>query len=472
MINKILANETYTKKIVPVTLFLVIELMFLLSFNLGDLGVTYRVIALVFALVLLPSFLKTLNDDFGNGFIILFLPLVIYLLSMAFSPVFTFAPENPSSNLATINRDPFTIIFTILGSIAFLLLGYYVSRTKLLSRLNFIFLIYGGLGLLLLISLGTTLVNYGFFHRIFYQGMVNYYDARAYQIANQANILQGFSIATIDYKVLITLGLLLITPIFALLFIKEVKEKLYLYLLIAFAVIGGLTLIFLTDYKSLIFLIPALLLAVMLKFKLFEKKWFKISLITALSVGGLLIVLGVLASFEVDFVVTLLKSNALTNRLYYNGYTLKYMAIIRESLDMNYLFGNPYIDALGANQIIFPSGNLLLDAIRETGIIGAFALVALIVFAVKIAINYIKLSNDTNVTKYLVLGFLITLMSRYMINYAFNQLAFTESYWSINYFPFVESKEFAISLFLIGYMYIAKNKPIAIKNESEAETHE
>ena len=302
--------------------------------------------------------------------------------------------------------------------------------------------------------------------------MVNYYDARAYQIANQANILQGFSIATIDYKVLITLGLLLITPIFALLFIKEVKEKLYLYLLIAFAVIGGLTLIFLTDYKSLIFLIPALLLAVMLKFKLFEKKWFKISLITALSVGGLLIVLGVLASFEVDFVVTLLKSNALTNRLYYNGYTLKYMAIIRESLDMNYLFGNPYIDALGANQIIFPSGNLLLDAIRETGIIGAFALVALIVFAVKIAINYIKLSNDTNVTKYLVLGFLITLMSRYMINYAFNQLAFTESYWSINYFPFVESKEFAISLFLIGYMYIAKNKPIAIKNESEAETHE
>lgn len=56
----------------------------------------------------------------------------------------------------------------------------------------------------------------------------------------------------------------------------------------------------------------------------------------------------------------------------------------------------------------------------------------------------------------MVLAFLVTLFTRYMLKYQFNQLSFDQSYWQRNYFPFVESKEFAISLFLIGYMYIAK----------------
>lgn len=196
-------------------------------------------------------------------------------------------------------------------------------------------------------------------------------------------------------------------------------------------------------------------------------KYFKLTMFIVLGLGLFLILLGVLASFEVGFVESLLNSNPLTRRLYYNGYTLKYMAIIKEALDPNFLFGNPYNYSLD-NRLIFPSGNLILDTLKETGIVGLIGFVGLIVIGVKVAITYLNLSTDSVVTKYMVIAFLLTLLTRYMLRYPFNQLTFTDSYWDINYFPFVESKEFAISLFLLGYMYIAK--PLTIKPNLEEAT--
>ena len=98
-----------------------------------------------------------------------FLPLVIFLISMAFSPVFGSHPsELFSPSISLLNRDLFTILMTSVGGIAFLLLGYFISRTKLISKTNFIFFIYTGIALLLFVSLAATLMNYGFFHRIIY----------------------------------------------------------------------------------------------------------------------------------------------------------------------------------------------------------------------------------------------------------------------------------------------------------------
>ncbi|MGE4341698.1 MAG: hypothetical protein AB7E23_01185 [Bacilli bacterium] len=467
MINKLLNNETYKNKIVPISFFLVVELMFLLAFNLGDLGNAYRLIAFILAVLLLPTFLKSLNEDMAKGFIFVFLPLVIYLLSMAFSPVFGQHADNLySPSISLLNRGFFTLLMSFVGGIAFLVLGYFVSRTNVISKTNFIFLIYGGIALLLFVSLMATLVNYGFFHRMLYGDKVNYFEGTAYPINAQANLLMGFNIVTVDYHVLITLGLLVITPAFALVFFKEVK-KMYMWILVSFAFLGIITLVLLTDYRSLIFVIPALLLALMLKFKLHQMKYFKLTMFIVLGLGLFSILLGVLASFEVGFVESLLNSNPLTRRLYYNGYTLKYMAIIKEAIDPNFLFGNPYNYSLD-NLLIFPSGNLILDTLKETGIVGLIGFVGLIVIGVKVAITYLNLSTDSVVTKYMVIAFLLTLLTRYMLRYPFNQLTFTDSYWDINYFPFVESKEFAISLFLLGYMYVAK--PLTIKPNLEEAT--
>ncbi len=441
----------------PIALFLVVELMFLVAFNLGDLGNAYRLIAFILALVLLPTFLKSLNEDLAKGFIFVFLPLTIYLLSMAFSPVFSHQSEalfNPS--LSLLNRGLFTIIMSFVGGIAFLLLGYFVSRTQILSKTNFIFLIFGGVAVLLFVSLMATLANYGFFHRLIYAGKVSYFEGHAYPVAQQANLLAGFNIVTVDYHVLMTLVLLTITPSFALLFYRDLAKQ-YRRILIGFGVLGVLGVILLLDYKALVFLIPALLLALTLKFNFHKMTYFRPIMLTLLGLGLFLVLLGVLAAFEVNIIVSLLNSNALTKRLYYNGYTLKYMGIIREAFDANFLFGNPYNYSF-SNQLIFPSGNLILDTIKETGIIGAIAFVSLLVMATKIAIRYIQQSQDELPVKFMVVGFLLTLITRYMLKYPFNQLSFDESYWHINYFPFVESKEFAISMFLTGYMYLAKKQ--------------
>jgi len=466
VINKILNNENYKNKIVPIGLFLAIELMFLLAFNLGDLGVAYRLIAFLLALVLLPTYLKQLNEDIGKGFIFVFLPLVIYLLSMAFSPVFISHPDNLlSPTISLLNRGFFTLLMSFVGAISFLLLGYFVSRTNILSKINFIFLIYGGVAILLFVSLAATLMNYGFFHRLIYADKVNYFEGQAYLVINQANLLQGFNIVTVDYHVLISLALVTMTPLFAFVFYTEINTS-YKLLLAAIGAVGLFTIIFLVDFKALLFLVPAAMLALMLKFNIHKMKHFKVVLLSGLGLGVLLIFIGVLAALEVGFVETMLNSNYFIHRVFYNGYTVRYMGIIKEAFDPNYLFGNPYNYSY-ANVLIFPSGNIILDTIKETGIVGAISFVALIVFAVKIAVNYINNGQDGLVTKYMVTAFLLTLFTRYMLRYAFNQLSFTESYWQFNYFPFVESKEFAISLFLIGYMYIAKPQAKVEKSESE-----
>lgn len=467
MINKILNSERYTTKIVPISLFLVIELMLLLAFNLGDLGVVYRAFAIVLAIILLPKYLKSFADDLSRGFMFVFLPLVIYLLSVTFSPVFVSQSDLiPSQSVTLLNRGFFTLLMSFVGALAFFLLGYFVSHTKFLAKHNFMFLIFGGIAMLLLISLLATLVNYGFFHRVLYAGKVNYYDATAYTISNQANLLMGFTIHTVEHHVLVTLALISLTPAIGLLFIKDIKHKVYLYALIAFAVIGLIVIIDFVSFKDLIFLIPALLFALMLKFNVHKMKYFKVVMIVSLSLIGLAIVIGILASFDVSFVINLIKSNGLTNRIYYNGYTQKFMGIIKESTDFRFIFGNPYIyTELQPVYQTFPSGNLLLDMVRETGLVGGIFFTIFLVFAIKIAIDYINSEKDDNLIKFLIVGFLLTLFSRYMLYYPFNQLTFTDSYWSINYFPFVESKEFAITLFLIGYMYVSKTTLNTVETE-------
>ena len=458
MIEKILNNETYKQKIVPIALFLVVELMFLLAFNLGDLGIAYRLIAFVLALILLPTFLKTLNDDIARGFIFVFLPLVIYLLSVTFSPVFSIQEGLiPSQSVTLLNRGFFQLLATFVGAISFLFLGYFVSRTNLLSKYNFIFLIFGGIATLLLISMLATLVNYGFFHRIVYAGQVNYYEASPYPIATQANLLMGFSIATVHHHILVTMGLVVASPAFALIFYRDFIDRKYIYFLITFAIIGLLSVVLLTSFIHLVFLLPALLIALMIKFNVHKMKYFKTAVLSILGFIVLLVFIGVLASFEVEFIVNIIKSNPISNRLFYNGYTARYMGIIKESLDFNYIFGNPFnLTEVEPVFTTFPSGNILLDMVRETGLIGGIAFLAFLVVAIKIAIDYINSDKDGAIVKYMILAFLVTLFARYMFYYPFNQLSYVDSYWSVNYFPFVESKEFAISLFLIGYMYIAK----------------
>ena len=76
------------------------------------------------------------------------------------------------------------------------------------------------------------------------------------------------------------------------------------------------------------------------------------------------------------------------------------------------------------NILIFPSGNIILDTMKETGIVGVIAFLAVIVIAIKFSVDYINHSSDNVVTKYMVLAFLVTLFTRYMLKYQFNQLSF------------------------------------------------
>ena len=111
---------------------------------------------------------------------------------MAFSPVFGQHADNLySPSISLLNRGFFTLLMSFVGGIAFLVLGYFVSRTNVISKTNFIFLIYGGIALLLFVSLMATLVNYGFFHRMLYGDKVNYFEGTAYPISAQANLLMG-----------------------------------------------------------------------------------------------------------------------------------------------------------------------------------------------------------------------------------------------------------------------------------------
>lgn len=462
-------NKTYLEKIYPLAIFLAVELMFLIGFNFGDFALIWRILAFVLAAVLVPVLFKELDTSLTRGLFLVLAPLFLYTIITLFAPAYK-TGETESVRVILMQRSVFTLLFNVLGLLSIVLLGYFVSRSNVIKSIYVVLVLFGGLALLLFISLIITLVNYGPFYRLIYKDQVNFYHGQPYNVVIQSSYLLGFKIITADYRVLSNLGLSLSVLSLGFLFLTDFKDKVVVIGISVIAGIGLLTLVLLPDFIALIFLLPAVVLGLILKFKVYKIKGFNIALYVALGVICLLAAIFLLTAFNAFNITSLLAQNKLTRKLFLNGIFTRFYGVLRESLQSNFIFGlnsTNMVDSLGypTGDKVFPTGNILFDALRIDGIFGFLFLSAFFVLAAVTLVRYWRKSQHEDAIKFMLIAFVLTVFARFMFYYPFNIYVFTNDFWQIDYFPFIESSYFALFAFIIGYAHVDQTKKEIITTE-------
>lgn len=449
----------FEQKVLPLLMFFATELMLLVTLNFGNFGLYLRIIAFLITALLIPVFWKKLELDLANGLFMLLAPLLIYGLVIMLSPAYGTNSQYAES-LIFMQRSPFQLVVNVLGVVAFLLLGYFVNLTKIIKREHALVSLFAGVALMLFISLIATIFNYGFFHTLKYAGKVIFYNGIAYNVSNQASLLIGFNIATVNVNVLINLALFLSSLAIGLIFFDKKMSKLLFISLIVAGSLGVLTLFVLAAFKPILFLIPSLAVALLFKFKLQNHKAVKISVYALVGLFAFGVLIFTLIAFNVLNLQTFLASNSFTRRLFLNGYLNKFYLTFTELLNFSFPFGNPYV--FSENSIVvFPTGNIIFDSMRIDGLFGVILLLAVIFFIGKTVVNFVRNNDEHQGLTFALVSFVITLFIRYMFHYPFQMYIFTKDYWSINYFPLIEDSIFALVLFMTGLIFTIKSEGVS-----------
>ena len=450
----VMKKELQNKTLVLIALFLTLELILFIALDFGRLGTVFNMFAFVLVALLAPFFFKAMKVDLAKGLYILLMPILFYSFVTLLAPAYG-TMDVVYNNETLMNYSFLDKAATLFGAISILLLGYLLRKSKVFLPKHVYIVILAGLTAPILISLFATLINYGFFHTIIYQGKVNFYGGSSYLITKQASYLYGFKIMTIDINVLLSGALIIASAGLGLLLAKKELHKFELISLSLISAIGVLTIILTGSFLTLLFLLPAIIFALIVRFNLFRYFKNKITLyivIGLLALGSLIFVLN---AFNVSNINNIWASNKVTRKLFLNGYMLRFYYVFREAFTFRNILGD-FRNTIGIDNI-FPTGNFLFDAMWIDGLLGFLFLAAfLIIFGINLVKYYIN-DNDDKVLKVMLVSVLLTMFFRFMLFNPFHQYLYKE-FQGANHFPLNRSPYFLVVLFLAGYTFFVKEE--------------
>ena len=447
---------TYNKKYSSLLAFLAIELLLFTSLNLANYGMLFRYLAILLALALVPiTLLAYKKEDWLNVGLLFGLPLLAYGTFMAFSPLY-FLLQNTLDN-----------IVMILSLLAFLLIGLSLAHTDDFNIEKGLAAIFAGLAILLAVSLLYTIWRYTFFYVVRFQGQTLYFDGEAYAISNEAKFLFGFDFKEVKTSYLASYATILAPLSLGLLFIPFKQIKKFDYIWIFAGVVGLLTIILLPYVAAIKYLLPALALALFLRFYPKHRKWREIAsygLYAFLGIFLVAIILLLLYAFEVSFMTNLVASNPIFSRLFGNHLVTSYAKVIQASL--THPFGGLHPIIVG-NTFIESTRSALFDTLYQGGFFPTLGLLALMIFGGYSMVIYYLKSSDVKHHKVLIILFCTT----YLINSLFNidYAPFVREGQRIYKTPFFSDLITLLVVFLIGYAYQSANKQAKKKSEAQLE---
>ncbi|MGI6713719.1 MAG: hypothetical protein ACOX3K_01505 [Bacilli bacterium] len=428
-------------------IFLILELLFFLTFGLFKIDSIFRFFGVVLAVfcfpVLKPIFLdeKTQKPALvGAGL------LFVYGALTAINPMVNFG-----DTLATIS-----LFFAFL---AFFLLGIAMAQLTEFKILYALLALFAGLALVLLLSLFVTFYAYNIFHIVRLQGEYIFLAGALKPISEHVKWLSGFEVRerTLNVPVLyVTLLLSMILPTI-LYFRKEKWPNRYAkWGMIGIVAIGVFGLLSLPLFKVLIYLLPSLVVVALLA--IFPKPNRILKIVGYVALGGFafLVLLGILYAFDVGFIVSLLNRIPLLNKVMAHSYIAPWLTAIREST--LYPFGTTiYLETRSYRPFVYTTQNYLLDTLRHTGIIPFLLLGVFTILAAYKTILYVRSDRDTPLIRTLITSYLVAYFTLVAFNYPFHQFAeITAETRMTDFFPFARSELWLIALFLLGYIYFPR----------------
>ena len=448
-------NNVSTKKddFSSITMFLIFECIALLCFCLGGISTIFHYIGFVIAIFSFIFSYKNFDKKEIGSLLLIGIPVLIIGICCAFGKLFG-GFNNFASNFAVFLAIP-----------GFFLLGLSARRIKSFSIETALICMGVGAALLVLISLFSTWIQYGFFYTLLYKNTPNYYyNGVLFNVTAEMSWLNGLKFSEVSLKYGGIFGVCLCAAIPALLFISPKKQTRKFVLVSAIGLVGLLSIITLVNVSALIFLVPILLIIIVYRFLIGHNSAMRVLKIVLLVLVGLICLFLFFATLNaiIPAIRNLTSSNGFLNRIFnLNRLIRPFNDVLSAAVKPFNLFGFPLFDAgdveMKNETIIFENtGNFVLEITKEGGIFALLSLIMVIVLFVLSMIKYLKKSKDSQAIKVTILSLTLSFLLYCSFNWDIVPFTHSGDYVSVcRSFPFI------IILFVLGLTYY----PILMKDE-------
>ncbi len=462
----------YCRKYERLFIFLFLELMAFIGFNLGNVNSIFTIVGLLLTFALIPYAIVFVKKEQRLSLLITVIPLFLYSVLVAFSQ--------------------FTLqIYDILGSFSFIaggigcyLLGYLVSKTNDLKHSTLLYVIFGGIGLFVLISFGYTIISYGPLYAYLNDGMHYFYEGFAYPIYVQNRNLIGLEFQDMDLGYLGVFSSVLSCSIFALLFIDYKENRNMFMIFLGLGILGLLSLLLIPNLESLLMFVPVAIVALLIKFyprKPLAMKILKYSAYVGVGLFAVGFLIFTLNAMDVPGIVDLFSSNSLINRIFNTSNFTRpfndsifimtrpefFFGVTAESLtSFNALNGTSYTLSSLA------SGSFIFDIAYEGGLFAFLAMASFVVIMMINSVHYLRKSDHPMYVKVTYISILLTVFFAGNFKYEEYPYIHNESF----YVSFLTTSPFIIAMVISGltfYPFINEEKALAeIKEINELYTRD
>ena len=454
---------------IKVAIFLLMEIMAILSFSLGNNFIFYAVLMLLITgFISFISYKEFSKDGFSTFFFFLF-PLLVYGFLTALSH-FT---EDPDYVLGSNKILNLLIAFGLTG---FAVSGYLFSTHQEIKISQVLLVIYSALAIYVLINLFATMVEFEPFYTIKYRNYYMYYDGvmNDTPVGSMAFALMGFSFEEVSVQYFTFFANILLSSSLGLFFIRYKENKKTFIAFCAFTALAVLSIILTINKYCLIYtLLEVVTLAViicLIKFKQIRP----IAKYVFIGVGalvGLFFIVMVLNAQNywgspIPAIRNIIAKNSFLSHIFNdNRFAKSINAVLdgifsKEKMFGNYTVAAPYITHVGYDQGLYPVGSWLVDDFMISGLFGSLFFIFLIVVGLRRVILYFKNSDDEIMSKTLITALVFSVFVYGLVGFDANPYIFKSTL-----IPFCQNGIFLIGIFLISYCFCKSLKPVEKKEE-------
>lgn len=458
---------------IKVAIFLLMEIMAILSFSLGNNFIFYAILMLLITGVIsFISYKEFSKDGFSTFFFFLF-PLLVYGFLTALSH-FT---EDPAYVLGSNKIVNLIIAFGLTG---FAVSGYLFSTHQEIKISQVLLVIYGALAIYVLINLFATMVEFEPFYTVKYRNYYIYYDGVMNEtpVGSMAFALMGFSFEEVSVQYFTFFANILLSSSLGLFFIKYKENKKTFLAFCAFTALAVISIILTINKYCLLFtLLEVVTLAIiicLIKFKVI-RPYAKYVFIGVGVLAGLFFLVMVLNAqyywgSPISFVRNTIAKNSFLSHIFNdNRFAKSINAVLDGIFSKEKMFGNYTVEALyithvGYDQGLYPVGSWLVDNFMISGLFGSLFFIFLLVVGLRRVILYFKNSEDNLMSKTLITALVFSIFVYGLVGFDANPYVFKSTL-----IPFCQNGLFLIAIFLISYCFCRSLKQVEKKEEAIVE---
>lgn len=448
-------------KYITATSFLALEVFAFIAFSFGANFVLYGSLTLALMIILIIFSIAEIKKRGLTDFIYLLFPLFIFGIVTALGMYMRAHANVGDFNIAELVFIPICLISTSIC-------GYLLAINKTFNIKLFLIVIYGALGLLVLINLIANLVNFGAFYTLIYRGFYMYYGGKrsAVPVNEMAYTLVGLKFVEVKMSHYVLYPSILLTSVFMLFKVSPKKQLKQFLIFAGYSLLAILGLALVPSLLGLVTLgFIALIVGIMFICYKFpqSRKPFKYVLY-AFIVLFVLVFLVVLINNQsfASGISDKISGNSFLNRLFNsNRFAQRYNPMLENVIGKNFLgFAVHYITDVYYETANY-SGSIFFDTFMTSGVIGVAAMIFIVVYSFKAFKKYFKDDDSEERVKACLLAFVLFYL-------AFACL-FYEGEYGVYYYlntPYYMSSTFILVIFI--FSYVTSRKYFSVK---EVETH-